>query len=64
MWSVEYLSLLGFPIVGDGRGTSRVNGGVEVRKMNSRIQIKGIVDVDMIYLFLLSYLQNKQKKII
>ena len=30
VWSVQYLSLVGFPPVGDGDGMKRENGGVEV----------------------------------
>lgn len=31
VWSVRDLALIGFPLVGDGHGMERENGGVEVR---------------------------------
>jgi hypothetical protein len=30
LWSVDHLSVIGFPPVGDGHGHTRENGGVEV----------------------------------
>ena len=30
IWNLDYLSLTGFPLIGDGTGNSRNIGGVEV----------------------------------
>ena len=48
LWSVEHLAIAGFPPVGDGFGTTRENGGVEVTQL--RVWISLILNAGLVCL--------------